>query len=125
MIIHRLTVAEPVEKVRTTMKKFLPVFICLSLSVFTLARVTKPAPTLAPGTKTTQEESPGQEAHAKLLLKSTTPSEEVASDHDDNANDASGDQGEDMDDDSSDAVGDEGTGADDDEGDDGSGDEGE
>jgi hypothetical protein len=91
------------------MKKFLPVFVCLSLSVVTVARVTKPMHKLAPGTKT-------------LLENANTP-EEVASDDDDSADDASGEEGEDMnDDDGSGAVGDEG--AEDDGGDDGSSDEG-
>jgi hypothetical protein len=98
------------------MKKFLFLLVCLSLSIFTVARATNPAHTLAPGTKT--------------LIKSTNTNEEVVSDDEDSADDASGDEGEDMnDDDGNGAVGDEGTGTDegeDDVGDDdGSGDEGE
>jgi hypothetical protein len=105
-----LTVAEPVEKVRTTVKEFLLLLVCLSLSLSTVARATKLAHMLAPGTKT-------------LLDNANTP-EEVASDDDDSADDASSDEGEDMnDDDGTGAVGDEGT--DDDGDDDGSSDEGE
>jgi hypothetical protein len=116
------------------MKKFLPLLVCLLLSIFTVARATKPAYTPAPNTKTAQEESTGQEADAKPLLKDANTDEEVGSDDDNSVDDASGDQGEDMnDDDGSGAVGDEGTGADgggdddDDDGasDDGGGDEGE
>ena len=96
------------------MMKFLPVFICLSLSLFTVARAMKPTHTLAAGTKT--------------LLENANAPEEVASDDDDSADDASGDEGEDLnDDDGSGAVGDEGNGTDDaedgDGGDDGSSDE--
>ena len=112
------------------MKKFLPLVVCLSLSLFTVARATKPAHTLAPGTKTAQRESTGQEADAKPLLKITNTNEEVASDDDDSADDASSDESEDMnDDDGGDAPGDEDTGnddaGDDDEGNDGGGEEGE
>ena len=92
------------------MKKFLPLFVCLSLSLFTVARVAKPTHWLAPGTKT--------------LLENANTAEEVASDDDDSADDASDDEGEDMNDaDGSGAAGDEGT--DDDGGDDSSNDEGE
>ncbi len=103
------------------MKKFLPLLGCLSLSLFTVARATKPAHALVPGTKTAQEESTGQEAGAKPLLKNTNTSEEGGSDDDDSADNASAEQGEDInEDDGSGAVGDEDTGADD-----GSGGEGE
>ena len=87
------------------MKKFLLLFVCLSLSLFAVARATKPAHTLA-------------------------PYEELASDDNDSADDTSDDEGEDVnDDDGTGVVGDEGTaaddGGDDDGGDDSSGDEGE
>jgi hypothetical protein len=88
------------------MKKFLLLFVCLSLSLFAVARATKPAHTLA-------------------------PYEEVASDDNDSADNTSDDEGEDVnDDDGTGVVGDEGTAAaddegDDDGGDDSSGDEGE
>jgi hypothetical protein len=87
------------------MKNFLLLFVCLSLSLFAVARATKPAHTLA-------------------------PYEQVASDDNDSADNTSDDEGEDVnDDDGTGVVGDEGTSADDegddDGGDDGSGDEGE
>ena len=87
------------------MKKFLLLFVCLSLSLFAVARAAKPAHTLA-------------------------PYEEVASDDNDSADNASEDEGEDVnDDDGTGVVDDEGTAADDegddDGGDDSSGDEGE
>ena len=116
------------------MRKFLPLLLCLSLSIFTLARATKPAYTAARNIKTAQEESTGQEADAKPLLNDTNTEEGVDSDDDDNMDDPSGDEGEDMnDDDGRGASGDEGTGVDDggadddgsDANDDGGGDEGE
>jgi hypothetical protein len=106
------------------MKKFLPLLLCLLLSIFTVARATKPAHTPAPDTKTAQNKARGQEADAKTLLNANTD-EEVASDDDDSMEVAPSDEGEDMnDDDGGDAPGDEDTG-DDDGGDDGGGDEGE
>jgi hypothetical protein len=50
------------------MKKFLPLLLCLSLSIFTVARATKPAHTPAPVAKTAQKWSTGQKADAKGLL---------------------------------------------------------
>ena len=87
------------------MKNFLLLFVCLSLSLFAVARATKPAHTLA-------------------------PYEEVAADDNDSADNTSDDEGEDVNnDDGTGVVGDEGTAAadegDDDGGDDSSGDEGE
>ena len=112
------------------MKKFLPLLLCLLLSIFTVARATKPAHTPAPDTKIAQNEPTGQEADAKTLLNDANTDEEVASDDDDSMEGASNDEGEDMnDDDGGDAPGDEDTGdddaGDDDGGDDSGGDEGE
>ena len=112
------------------MKKFLPLLLCLLLSIFTVARATKPAHTSAPDTKTAQNKPTGQEADAKTLLNDANTGEEVASDDDDSMEGASSDDGEDVnDDDGGDAPGDEDTGdddaGDDDGGDDGGGDEGE
>ena len=50
------------------MKKFLPLLLCLLLSIFTVARATKPALTPAPDTKTAQKKPTAQEADAKTLL---------------------------------------------------------
>jgi len=112
------------------MQKFLPLLLCLLLSIFTVARATKPAHTPAPGTKTAQEPPTGQEADAKTLLNDGNTDEEVTSDNDDSIEVASSDEGEDMDDDDGgDAPGDENTGdddaGDDDGGDNGAGDKGE
>ena len=112
------------------MKKFLPLLLCLLLSIFTVARATKPAHTPAPDTKIPQNEPRGQEADAKTLLDDANTDEKVASDDDDRIDGASDNEGEDMnDDDGGDAAGDEGTGdddgGDDNGGDDGGGDEGE
>ena len=50
------------------MKKFLPLLLCLLLSIFTLARATKPAHTPAPDTKMAQKKPTAQKADAKTLL---------------------------------------------------------
>jgi hypothetical protein len=86
------------------MKKFLPLLLCLLLSIFTVARATKPAYTPAPDTKTAQNKPSGQEADTKTLLDDANTDEKVASD-----------------DDGGNALGDEDTG-DDDAGDDDGGD---
>jgi len=112
------------------MQKFLPLLLCLLLSIFTVARATKPAHTPALDTKMTQKPPTGQEADAKTLLDDANTDEKVASEDDDNTEVASSDEGEDMnDDDGGGAPGDEDTGdddaGDDDGGDDSGGDEGE
>jgi hypothetical protein len=100
------------------MRKVLPLLLCLSLSIFTVARATKPAHVFAP------------EPNAKALVNNANTEEEAASDDDDSTTGGSNDEDEDVNDDNGDgAVGDEGTGADDgadDDGDDdGSGNQGE
>jgi hypothetical protein len=50
------------------MKKFLPLLLCLCLSIFTVARATKPAHTPPPVAKAAQQKSTGQKADAKTLL---------------------------------------------------------
>ena len=50
------------------MKKFLPLLLCLLLSIFTVARATKPAPTPAPDTKMAQKKPTARKADAKTLL---------------------------------------------------------
>jgi hypothetical protein len=112
------------------MNKFLPLLLCLLLSIFTLARATKATHMTVPNMKTAHNEPTGQEANAKTLLNDANTGEEVASDGDDSTEPASSDDGEDVNDDSGgDATGDEDTGddhaGDDDGDDDGSGDEGE
>ncbi len=112
------------------MKKFLPLLVCLLLSIFTVARATKPAHTSGPDPKTAQNKPTGEEADTKTLLDDANTGEEVASDGDDSTEPASSDDGEDVNDDGGgDATGDEDTGDDhagnDDGDDDGSGDEGE
>jgi len=111
------------------MKKFLPLLLCVLLSIFIVARATKPAHTPAPGEKTDQSKPNGQEADAKTFLNGANTDEEVASNDDDSIPGASSDEGEDINDDGGDAPGDEDTGDDDagdDEGaDDGGGEEGE
>jgi len=102
------------------MKKFLPLLLCLLLSIFTVARATKPAHAPAPDTKTTQKPPTGQEADAKTLLNDQNSNEGVASDDDDSVDGASDDEDENMNDhDSGDAAGDEDTGDDAETGDEG------
>ena len=112
------------------MNKFLPLLLCLLLSVFTVARVTKPAHTPAPGARSAQKKPTGQETDEKTLLTDANTGEEVPSDGDDNTEPASSGDGEDVNDDGGgDVSGDQETGdndAGDDNGDnDDSGDEGE
>jgi hypothetical protein len=105
------------------MKKFLPLLLCLSLSIFTIARATKL-------TLTTR-----QQADAKTFFKHANTEEEVSSDNDDSVEGAPNDDGENTADDNADnAAGDQDTGnddgandngADDDAGDDGGGDGGQ
>lgn len=107
------------------MKKFLPLLLCLLLSIFTMARATKPVHTPVSDTKTAQNKPRGQQADAKTLL-----GEEVSSDDDDSTEVPSNNEGQDINDDGGgDAPDDENTGdddaGDDNGGDDGSGDEGE
>ena len=116
--------------VRPTMRKFLPLLLCLLLSVFTVARATNPRHTPASDTKTVQDKSTEQEADAKTLLNDANADEEVASDDEDSMEVDFSDEGEDLNDDGGgNAPGDEDTGdddlGDDDGGDDDSGDEGE
>jgi hypothetical protein len=99
------------------MKKFLPLMLCLSLSVFAMARATDPAHTPAPDTK--------------KLLNDASTDEEVPSDDDDSVEIGPTDEGEDMNDDDDDGgdddAGNEDSGIDDgadDGGDDGGDDEG-
>jgi len=105
------------------MNKFLPLLLCLLLSIFTLPRATKPRQTNIPSGKTTHKEPSRQEADGKMLFDDANTDEhrddndstEVPSSADgENANndgndDASGDQnaGDDgtADDDGSDDVG--------------------
>ncbi len=104
------------------MNKFLPLLLCLVLSIFTVALATKPTHTAVPDMKTAHNKPSGQEAEAKTLLNDANTGEDVASDGDDSTEPASSDDGEDVNDDGGgNAPGDEDTG-DDDAGDDDGGD---
>ncbi len=50
------------------MKKFVSLLLCLSLSLFAVARATKPSHTLAAVAKAAQKKPTGEKAHAKTLL---------------------------------------------------------
>ena len=112
------------------MNKFLPLLLCLVLSIFTVARATKPTHIAIPNMKTAHNKPRGQEAEAKTLLNDANTGEEVPPDGDDSTEPASSNDGEDANvDDGGDAPGDEDTGDDDagvdDGSDDGGGDEGQ
>jgi len=93
------------------MNKFLPLLLCLVLSIFTVAHAAKPTHMAVPSKKTAHNESRGQEAEAKTLLNDTNTGEEVPSDGDDNTEPASSDDGEAVNDDGNgNAQGDEDTG---------------
>ena len=111
------------------MNKFLPLLLCLLLSIFTVARATKSACAAAPDTRRGQKNPTGQEAEVKTFNDENT-GDEVPSDGDDSAEPASSDDGEEANDDGGgDAPGDKDTGdddtGDDDEGNGSGGDQGE
>jgi hypothetical protein len=104
------------------MRKFLPLLLCLSLSIFTVARATK----LAVATR--------QQADANTFFTHANSEEESGSDNDENAEGTSNDDENTADDNADNAAGDQDTGnddgtndngADDDAGDDGDGGGGE
>jgi hypothetical protein len=112
------------------MNKFLPLLLCLLLSIFTVARATKLTDMAVSNMKTAHNEPRGQEAESKTLLNDANTGEDVPSDGDDSTEPASSDDGEDVNDDGGgDAQGDEDTGdndaGEDDGGDGTSGDPGE
>jgi hypothetical protein len=119
------------------MKKFVILSLCLSLSIFVVARTMKTSHTLASVSKTNQETSTEQKGDATTLRgaeeKEVAAEEEtdneVALNDDDSMEDASDDEGEDIsDDDASDDIGDDegdDSGGDDDSGDDGGDDGGD
>src|SRR4051794_31433688 len=105
------------------MNKFLPLLLCLLLSIFTLARATKPTHTTIPSTKTTHNESVGQEAVGKVLFEDANTDEH--GDDNDGTEVPSGADGENTNNDGSgDALGDQNAGDDDAEDNDGSDDGG-
>ena len=108
------------------MKKFVALLLCLSLSIFTVARAMKPGHALAAVAKIDQEKPTGQKAGAKTLLDDANKAlASMIKADDDSIEDASDDEGEDMSDDDSgsddDGGGDDGG----DGGDNGGGDEGD
>jgi hypothetical protein len=111
------------------MNRFLPLLLCLLLSIFTVARATKSAHAAAPDTRRAQKNPTGQEADVKTFNDENT-GDEVPSNGDDNAEPASSDDGEEANDDGGgNAPGDKDTGdddtGDDDEGNGSGGDQGE
>jgi hypothetical protein len=93
------------------MRKLLPLLLCLSLSISTLARAIKPEHVFA------------SETDAKTSISDVNTEEEETSDDEDSREGAPNDEGEDMNDpDGIDAAGDQDAG-DNDEVDDGGGDE--
>jgi hypothetical protein len=111
------------------MNRFLPLLLCLLLSIFTVARATKSAHAAAPDTRRAQKNPTGQEADVKTFNDENT-GDEVPSNGDDSAEPASSDDGEEANDDGGgNAPGDKDTGdddtGDDDEGNGSGGDQGE
>jgi hypothetical protein len=108
------------------MKKFLPLLLCLLLSMFTMARATKSAHAPAPDTRRAQKNPTGQEADGKTLFDDENTDQQKATDDEDSM--AGENEGETVnDDDGGNAQGDQETGdndaGDEDGGDDGGGDE--
>ena len=101
------------------MKKFLPVLLCLFVSIFTVARATKPSHIFAQETKSARTAPTGQQADVKALIKVQNTAEEASSDDDESTQGTSNDDGETTNDDNGDAAGDEDTGDDDGGNDDG------
>jgi hypothetical protein len=123
---HRLTVPELQERVPTIMRRFFPLLLCLSLSIFTVARATKLAHSATLDTRTTRKPPVEQKADAKTLFKHANTEDETNPSDNDGIDNPSGNKGEDVDgDDDNDAVDNENPGdddgADDDGGDDDNG----
>jgi len=81
------------------MRKFLPLLLCLSLSIFTVARAMKPTHSLAPDTKSTRKSPTRQQADTKPSFKHANIEEEEGSNDNDSTENASGNEGEDANDD--------------------------
>jgi hypothetical protein len=63
-----LTLCLQLTRLAATLKKLVSLFLCLSLSLFAVARAMKPGQTLAAVAKTAQKKPTGQKANAKTLL---------------------------------------------------------
>src|SRR5947207_2297950 len=85
------------------MKKFVALLLCLSLSIFTVARAMKPGHALAGVAKIDQKKPTGQKAGAKILLNDANKAlAAMIKADDDSMEDASDDdEGENMSDDDS------------------------
>ena len=79
------------------MNKFFPLLLCLLLSIFTVARATKPTPT--PATTGAQKNPTGQQTDAKTLLDDENTDQEVATDDEDSMAGDSENDGENVSDD--------------------------
>ena len=107
------------------MKKFVALLLCLSLSIFTVARAMKPGHALAAVAKTAQKKTTGQKTDAKTLLNDANKAlVAMITADDDSMEDASDDEGEDVSDDDGGGA-DSGDGGGDDGGDNRGGDEGD
>ena len=107
------------------MKKFVALLLCLSLSIFTVARAMKPGHALAGVAKIDQKKPTGQKAGAKTLLNDANKAlAAMIKADDDSMEDASDDEGEDVSDDDGGGA-DSGDGGGDDGGDNRGGDEGD
>ena len=109
----------------SAVKRFLPLLLCLVVSIFTVVRATRPAHIFAPERKSPPTAPAGQQADVKSLIKVQNTAEEATSDGDESVEGTSNDDGESTNDDNGDdAAGDEDTGDDDGGNDDGGDDDG-
>ena len=125
VLLTRLTLSLSPDSLRATMKKFVALLLCLSLSIFTVARAMKPGHALAGVAKIDQKKPTGQKAGAKTLLNDANKAlAAMIKADDDSMEDASDDEGEDVSDDDGGGA-DSGDGGGDDGGDNRGGDEGD
>ena len=104
------------------MKRFLPLLLCLSLSIFALARAMRPTDTFVSDPQSARQSPTEKQADANTFLTHPITEQEPGSSDNDNTQDPSGNEGQEATDDGSDAAGDQDAGddngADDDAGDD-------
>src|SRR5205823_14309166 len=101
VLLTRLTLSLSPDSLRATMKKFVALLLCLSLSIFTVARAMKPGHALAGVAKIDQKKPTGQKAGTKTLLNEANKAlAAMIKADDDSMGDASDDdEGENMSDD--------------------------
>ena len=102
MLVTWLILCLSPDRLRATMKRFVALLLCFSLSIFTVARAMKPGHTLAAVAKIDQKKPTGQKAGTKTLLNDANKALAAMIKADDHCmEDASDDEGEDLSDDDS------------------------